>query len=56
MFIKGSNPPPLAVVSERARTAFIHLIQRRYMDGDGPESMAPDGWYEFMKAMSKEED
>lgn len=56
VFIKGSTPPSLALVSERARIAFIHLIQRRYMDGDGPESMTPDGWYEFMKAMAKDND
>ncbi len=55
VFITGSNPPSLALVSDKAKAYFVRLIQRLYMDGDGPESMDPEGWYAFMHSMSKED-
>jgi hypothetical protein len=56
VFVKGSNPPSLALVSEAAIAAFVRLLQRRYMDGDGPDSLSPDGWYNFTVAMAKDDD
>ncbi len=55
VFIKGSDGVYLALLSEKAKSAFVRLIQRRYMDGDGPDAMSPEGWYGFMIAMSKED-
>jgi len=54
-FIKGSGDGSLALVSKAARDSFLRMIQRLYMDGDGPDSMDPEGWYAFMHAMRKEE-
>ncbi len=55
VYIKGPEGPSLALVSEKAREYFVRLIRRRYMDGDGPEAMAPEGWYYFMHSMSKDD-
>jgi hypothetical protein len=55
VFVKGTEPPALALVSPLAKAAFIRLIQRRYMDGDGPDAMPPEGWYIFTLAMSKDD-
>lgn len=54
-FVKGPEGPSLALVSEKAQHYFLRLIQRRYMDGDGPDSMNPEGWYAFMHAMAKDD-
>lgn len=55
VYIKGPEGPSLAIVSEKAKNYFARLLRRRYMDGDGPDAMDPDGWYIFMQAMSKED-
>lgn len=56
VFIKGSDGLTLALVSPAAKESFIRLIRRRYMDGDGRDSMEPEGWYGFTVAMAKDED
>ena len=53
IYIKGPGESSLAIVSNKAKDYFIRMIRRRYMDGDGPDSMTPDGWYYFMHEMSK---
>lgn len=55
VYIKGPGESSLALVSEKAREYFVRFLRRRYMDGDGPESMNPEGWYYFMHSMSKED-
>jgi len=55
-FIKGDGDGSLALVSKEAQKSFLRLIQRLYMDGDGPDSMNPEGWYEFNRAMAKDND
>ena len=55
VYIKGPEGQSLALVSEKAKNAFIGVLRRRYMDGDGPEAMDPEGWYYFMHSMSKED-
>jgi hypothetical protein len=54
-FIKGSGDGSLALVSKAAQDSFLRMIKRLYMDGDGPDSMEPEGWYAFMHAMQKAE-
>ena len=52
LFIKSSNTDDvLFLASEKAKNYFIEIIQKRFVDSE----MSIDGWYEFKKAMGKED-
>jgi hypothetical protein len=50
-FLKGGHvEDTLMLASEKARSAFLLLIESKYTDGD----MDIESWYDYMRAMAKD--